>query len=155
QFLLISSTSVYGQTDGEQVNEDSPTDPREPVGRVLLEAEQRLRTDWWPDATVLRFAGIYGPGRLLRSKAIQVGEPIVADPDKCLNRSPGAAGADAVPAAEARAKPGTIYNLGAGHPVRRRDFYARMAEVLGVPPPRFVLPAPDAMPPHESANRRV
>jgi nucleoside-diphosphate-sugar epimerase len=58
-------------------------------------------------------------------------------------------------AAEARAKPGSIYNVSDGHPVRRVDFYARMAEVLGAPPPRFVPPSPDAMPPHESADRRV
>jgi nucleoside-diphosphate-sugar epimerase len=155
QLLFISSTSVYGQTDGELVDEDSPTDPREPAGRVLLEAEHRLRTAWLPDAIVLRFAGIYGPRRLLRSKSIRVGEPIVADPDKWLNVIHVDDGANAVLAAEARAKPGTVYNVSDGHPVQRRDFYARMAEVLGAPPPRFVPPSPDAMPPHESANRRV
>ncbi|HMF13049.1 MAG TPA: SDR family NAD(P)-dependent oxidoreductase, partial [Gemmataceae bacterium] len=42
-----------------------------------------------------------------------------------------------------------------GHPVRRRDFYAKMADVLAAPPPRFVLPSPGALPPHETANRRV
>ncbi|HMF15359.1 MAG TPA: SDR family NAD(P)-dependent oxidoreductase, partial [Gemmataceae bacterium] len=93
--------------------------------------------------------------RLLRSKAVQAGEPIVADPDKWLNLIHVDDGADAVLAAEALAKPGSIYNVCDGHPVRRRDFYARMAEVLDAPPPRFVPPSPDAMPPHESANRRV
>jgi nucleoside-diphosphate-sugar epimerase len=92
---------------------------------------------------------------VLRSKAIQAGEPIVADPDKWLNLIHVEDGADAVLAAEARAKHGAVYNVCDGHPVRRRDFYTRMAEVLAARPPRFVLPAPDALPPHETANRRV
>jgi nucleoside-diphosphate-sugar epimerase len=154
RLLFISSTSVYGQTNGEEVDELSPTQPREEAGQALLRAEQFLH-DGWPDAVVLRFAAIYGPGRLLRSKAIQAGEPIVADPDKWLNLIHVEDGADAVLAAEARAKHSAVYNVCDGHPVRRREFYTRMAEVLAAPPPRFVLPAPDALPPHETANRRV
>jgi nucleoside-diphosphate-sugar epimerase len=155
RLLFISSTSVYGQTDGEEVDEASATDSQEPAGRVLLKAENLLCSAWWPDAIILRFAGIYGPGRMQRSKAIQAGDPIVADPDKWLNLIHVEDGADAVLATEARAKPGTIYNISDGHPVRRRDFYAHMAEVVGAPVPRFVIPAPDALPPHETANRRV
>jgi nucleoside-diphosphate-sugar epimerase len=155
RFLFISSTSVYGQKDGQEVDESAPTEPQEPAGRVLLKAEQSLLTDWWPHAVVLRFAAIYGPGRLLRSKAIQAGEPISANPDKWLNLIHVEDGANAVMAAESRAKPGAIYNVSDGHPVRRRDFYTRMAEVLRGPAPQFVLPAPDAVPPHETANRRV
>jgi nucleoside-diphosphate-sugar epimerase len=155
RLLLISSTSVYGQTDGELVDEELPTEPREPAGRVLLEAEHRLLSDWWPDAIVLRFAAIYGPGRWLRSKAIQAGEPIMADPDKWLNLIHVEDGADTVLAAEARGRAGAIYNVSDGHPARRRDFYTRMAEALGAPPPRFVLPTLDTLPPHETANRRI
>ena len=157
RLLFISSTSVYGQVGGEEVAEDSPTDPnpREAAACILLGAERILLQDWWPDAIILRFSAIYGPGRLPRSKAIQAGEPIVADPDKWLNLIHVEDGADAVLAAEALAKPGTVYNVSDGHPVRRGDFYSRMAEVLGAPPPRFVPPLPHALPPHESANRRI
>ena len=155
RLLFISSTSVYGHTNGEQVDENSVTEPFEDAGCILVRAEKHLLEDWWPDAIILRFAAIYGPGRLLRSEAIQTGEPIVADPDKWLNLIHVEDGADVVLAAEARAKPGTFYNVSDGDPVRRREFYARMAEVLGAPPPRFVLPSLDALPPHEAANRRV
>lgn len=154
RFLFISSTSVYGQTDGEGVDEASPIEPDEETGKALVQAEDFLRRSW-PDAVVLRFAGIYGPDRLLRSKSIQAGEPIVADPDKWLNLIYVEDGADAVLAAEARGQAGAIYNVSDGHPVRRRDFYAKMADVLAAPPPRFVLPSPGALPPHETANRRV
>jgi nucleoside-diphosphate-sugar epimerase len=155
RFLYVSSTSVYGQADGEEVDESSPTAPREESGRIVLEAEAALRY-WLPDAVALRFAAIYGPGRLLRSKAIQAGEPIVADPDKWLNLIHVDDGAAAVIAAEAHAQLGAVYNICDGHPARRRDFYAAMARLLHAPVPRFVSPAKDApLPPHETANRRL
>ena len=60
--LFASSTSVYGQDDGSWVDEASATEPGNFMGRRLLEAEQLL--DDAPFATcVLRFSGIYGPGR--------------------------------------------------------------------------------------------
>jgi nucleoside-diphosphate-sugar epimerase len=154
RLIFISSTSVYGQTDGEEVDECSVTDPQEEAGQALVRAEDFLHREW-PDAVILRFAAIYGPGRLLRSKAIQAGEPIVADPEKWLNLVHVEDGADAILATEAHAEPGRIYNICDGEPVRRRDFYSRMAEELRAPPPRYVLPSPEALPPHETANRRV
>ncbi|MCB9597973.1 MAG: NAD-dependent epimerase/dehydratase family protein [Sandaracinaceae bacterium] len=60
--LFTSSTAVYGQDDGEWVDEASPAEPTRFTGEVLLEAERRLASA--PMATAsLRLAGIYGPGR--------------------------------------------------------------------------------------------
>jgi nucleoside-diphosphate-sugar epimerase len=154
RFLFISSTSAYGQTDGAEVDESSKTKPEEEAGQALLRAEKFVSARW-PDTVILRFAGIYGPGRLLRSKSIQAGDPIIAYPEKWLNLIHVDDGAAAVLAAESNGRSRAIYNICDGHPVRRRDFYARMAELLGAPPPRFVAPSPDALPPHESANRRI
>jgi len=66
RLIFVSSTAVYGQDDGEWVDEDSVTEPRGFSGQVLLEAEQ-LALDH--GGLVLRFSGIYGPGRdaLIRS----------------------------------------------------------------------------------------
>src|SRR5215472_4397222 len=36
RLLFVSSTSVYGQTGGEEVNEDSPAEPIEEAGQVLV-----------------------------------------------------------------------------------------------------------------------
>jgi nucleoside-diphosphate-sugar epimerase len=60
--LFTSSTAVYAQSDGGWVDETSPTEPTSFSGRRLLEAEALLLGSGWP-ATVLRLAGIYGPGR--------------------------------------------------------------------------------------------
>src|SRR5262245_2922546 len=40
RFVYVSATSVYGQTTGEFVTENSPTEPTEEAGKVVLEAEQ-------------------------------------------------------------------------------------------------------------------
>ena len=79
--LLASSTAVYHQCDGEWVDEDSPTEPHGFSGRILLQAEALLRERAAHRATVLRFGGIYGPGRerLLREVAAGIGcarEPV-------------------------------------------------------------------------------
>src|SRR5439155_10779702 len=84
RFVYVSSTGVYGQTDGTWVDERSETVPTEESGRVVLEAERLLRSKL-PAAVVLRFAGIYGPGRLLRRQLLVAGEPLVGDAEKWLN----------------------------------------------------------------------
>ena len=42
KFVYTSSTSVYGQTDGSQVKESSPTEPLVETAKVLLETEKVL-----------------------------------------------------------------------------------------------------------------
>lgn len=60
--FFVSSTSVHGQQEGEVVNEESPTDPSSFSGTLMCEAEQALINHSLP-GTVVRFSGIYGPGR--------------------------------------------------------------------------------------------
>ncbi|WP_340122022.1 NAD-dependent epimerase/dehydratase family protein [Methylobacter svalbardensis] len=62
QWLMVSSTSVYGQTLGEWVDEDSVAEPANITSRLLRQAEQTL-IDSNPANIVVRFSGIYGPGR--------------------------------------------------------------------------------------------
>jgi nucleoside-diphosphate-sugar epimerase len=154
RFLYVSSTGVYGQRGGEEVDETAATEPAEEAGRVVLAAESLVRRQL-PGAVILRLAGIYGPGRLLRRQAVEAGEPLEGDPDSWLNLIHVEDGAAAVLAAEPRARPGEIYNVCDDGPVRRLDFYRLLARVLGAPEPCFV-PSPDASSPEsERANRRV
>lgn len=154
KWVHVSSSSVYEQTDGGWVDETSPTTPTETAGRVMLEAEG-IVLQHRPDAMVLRFSGIYGPGRWLRRQSIIAGEPIVGDAEKWLNLIHVDDGAAAVLAAAERGEPGRIYNVCDDEPVRRRDFYTLMAERLGVPPPTFLPPPPGQTPQHERGNRRI
>src|SRR5262249_38079701 len=142
RFIYVSSTSVYAQSQGEDVNEACPTEPQEPPGTTLLAAEERARSI--RECVILRFAGIYGPGRLIRRKTVEAGEAIIGDPDKWLNLIHVEDGARAILAAEASTHPHRVYNICDDHPVRRRDFYTEMAYLLGAPEPRFVAPTPGA-----------
>ena len=152
-WISISSTSVYGQTDGQEVSEESPTIPLDDSGRIVLEAEQTLR-QLVPGAVILRFAGIYGPGRLLRRAALLAGQPLIGDAEKWLNLIHVADGVQAILAAESRAKPGALYNVADGTPVTRREFYTYLAKLLGAPPAQFELP-PVEQTLIQEANRRV
>ena len=149
RFIYVSSTSVYGQTDGSIVDEDSPTEPLEANGRIVLEAERTLR-EFRPDATILRFAGIYGPDRWLRKQPLLRGEHYNGDAETWLNLIRVEDGVRAVLAAEAAA-PGGTFNIADDRPATRREFYTELARLLGAPEARFE-PVPQ---PVREANRRI
>lgn len=73
RFLYASSTGVYAQTEGQRVDEESPTEPSHFSGRRLLEGERLLHQAPFP-STVVRFAGIYGPGRSRLVDGVRRGE---------------------------------------------------------------------------------
>jgi nucleoside-diphosphate-sugar epimerase len=74
--LFTSSTSVYAQTDGSVVTEESPAVPDRETGRLLLEAE-RVTLDGGGVAT--RLSGIYGPGRSVILKKFLSGEAVIEE----------------------------------------------------------------------------
>lgn len=60
--IFVSSTAVYAQDNGCWVNESAATEPTGFSGQRLLEAEQIIRSSNFNHA-IVRFSGIYGPGR--------------------------------------------------------------------------------------------
>ena len=62
RLLFTSSTSVYAQHQGEWVDEDSPAVAESFSGRCIRAGEQLLWDSDW-SVVVVRFGGIYGPGR--------------------------------------------------------------------------------------------
>lgn len=129
-FIYVSSSSVYGQTDGGWVDETARTVPEEPSGKIVLQAERELQSKL-PAAMILRFSGIYGPNRLLRRASIIAGAPIVGDAEKWLNLIHVDDGATAVLNAAVRGEAGRIYNICDDKPTRRHAFYTEMARLLG------------------------
>jgi nucleoside-diphosphate-sugar epimerase len=61
--LFVSSSAVYGDHDGEWIDEDTPSAPLGFNGSVLLEAEAWLAKQA-VQSIALRLAGLYGPGRM-------------------------------------------------------------------------------------------
>ncbi len=62
RIFFTSSTSVFGQSDGEWVTEDAPTSDSSFSTHRLLQGEHLLLESGLP-VTIVRFGGIYGPGR--------------------------------------------------------------------------------------------
>lgn len=62
RLFFISSTSVFGQSEGEWVTEDSPSEGKNFSSNRILEGEGLALGADFP-GTVVRFGGIYGPGR--------------------------------------------------------------------------------------------
>jgi nucleoside-diphosphate-sugar epimerase len=66
RLVYTSSTGVYGDHDGDWVDEETPLDPTTDKTRVLAEAERVAREEAPErgiEGTVARFAGLYGPDR--------------------------------------------------------------------------------------------
>ena len=85
RLFLVSSTGVYHQTKGEWVDESSETSPTRFSGKTLLKSEQRA-FGAWPNTTVVRFSGIYGPGRLRLIKKLKEGGTVIDNPPVYTNR---------------------------------------------------------------------
>jgi nucleoside-diphosphate-sugar epimerase len=142
RFILISSTSVYGQTDGQLVDEHSPCMPISENGSVCLETENVLTNSrFGPCAVILRLAGIYGPGRLhRRAKDLLAGIPITVPKDNFLNLIHVDDASAILAAAAIHAKPPCTFIVADGHAVKYLDYIAYLAKLLGVSDPQFIEP---------------
>lgn len=85
RIVLASSTSVYGVNDGRWVDEETPAKPGAFSGMRLLEAETLLARAPYP-GVVVRFGGIYGPGRNRMLDRVRKGTPVVDHPPRYTNR---------------------------------------------------------------------
>jgi nucleoside-diphosphate-sugar epimerase len=59
--FFVSSTSVYGQSQGEWIDETTPAQPTSATAKILLETEQSLSAAF--SSVAVRCSGIYGSGR--------------------------------------------------------------------------------------------
>jgi nucleoside-diphosphate-sugar epimerase len=146
QFIYISSTGVYGQSNGEWIDEDSVCLPRRAGGKACLAAEHQLAEHrLGPRSVVLRMAGLYGPGRLPKLHHLRAGKPLEVARGATLNLIHIDDAARIVLAAEQHARPPCRFVVADGHPVPRADFYRELSAILDVPPPRFVEPSGDRL----------
>jgi nucleoside-diphosphate-sugar epimerase len=159
RFVYASSTSVYGQSDGGWVVEDSPTEPASESGQVCRAAEDVAWTFAAASGlglSVVRYSGLYGPGRVIGRGALERGEPIPGEPDRYLNLIHiDDAGAAAV-AVLAKGEPGRVYLASDDRPVQRREYYELAARLLGAKAPTFAGDAGEGRNPEaDRTNRKV
>jgi len=134
----ISTTGVYHQTDGSWVDETSPARPRAAGGLAHLRAESLLHNrrphGRW---TILRLAGIYGPGRVPRVNDVIAGRPVDGPHGGYLNLIHVEDAANAVLAAWECKDRSRLYAVADDRPVIRSAFYEQIARLTGAPSPRF------------------
>jgi nucleoside-diphosphate-sugar epimerase len=83
--IWVSSTSVYGDNNGDWVDETTAPNPVTFSGEILLQAEQIIQN--LPcSSTAVRFSGIYGPGRSRLLSQVQAGKGRPKLPEQWSNR---------------------------------------------------------------------
>lgn len=85
RLFFVSSTAVYGQSQGQWVDESSVCEPMSFSGRVLLEAEA-LALASGVASTVVRLAGLYHPDKPWMLEQIREGAQSGAQPVHYGNR---------------------------------------------------------------------
>ncbi len=83
--IWVSSTSVYGDRQGAWVDEQSPTAAQTFSGKLLLQAEEQI-AELSCATVIVRFSGIYGPGRTRMLGQILAGKGRPAVPEQWSNR---------------------------------------------------------------------
>ncbi|USF87567.1 SDR family oxidoreductase [Candidatus Endoriftia persephone] len=139
--VYLSTTGVYGDCQGEWVDETRPPAPRVDRARRRLDAEQRWRA--WSEATggelvILRVAGIYGPGKLPQAR-LQNAVPMVCQAESPLtNHIHSLDLVEICVAAMQRGHNGEVYNVSDGQPGSMTDYFIQVADFLGLPRPPLI-----------------
>ncbi|MEH6578843.1 MAG: SDR family oxidoreductase [Amphritea sp.] len=85
QLFFVSSTAVYNQCQHEWIDETSATEPATFSGQIMLEAEHCALNNEIPGC-VVRFSGIYGPGRNYMLRQVKDGTGYAETPLQYSNR---------------------------------------------------------------------
>lgn len=129
-FFYSSSTSVYAASEGELCYEDSPL-VQGGLSRFMAEGERYL-LDSKLRGTVLRYGGLYGPGRTSFLKRVQQGlESLTPQSPHFTNRIHQADAVGMVAFLFERQEPG-IFNAVDREPSLRDDVVRFVAEELGL-----------------------
>ena len=134
RLLFISSTSVYAQSTGEWVSEETSAEPKHETGKILREAEHLILEK---SGTVIRLGGLYGPYRSALLHKFLSGEARI-DPqnDRFMNQIHRDDAAEAIHFLLGRAESGRqIYNLVDNQPRLLSECYRWLAERLNRPVP--------------------
>jgi nucleoside-diphosphate-sugar epimerase len=150
--VLIGSTAVWGASEDE-VTEDTPPNPEDFNGEIILQAEDLLHQQLPGLGTALRLSGIYGPGRtqlLDRLREGKIQAPL--GPGHFANRIHVQDAASACLHLLGLNDASPCYIGTDGHPLETAHLYDALAAKLGVPPPARRPVAPSGK---RLSNRRL
>lgn len=134
QVIFISSTAVYGESN-TKITASSPAIPDTDSGKAMLETEQFLSSNPSFTSTILRFAGLIGPGRnpgrfFAGKQDIPNGQAPVnlVHQEDCVEFSLALIVQNAF---------GQIYNVCSPDHPSKQDFYVKAAQQSQLPLPAF------------------
>ena len=143
RIVLISTTGVYGDSQGEWVDETTPTKPIAERAYRRLSAEDALKS--WAKKTakeymILRVPGIYAQDRLPLAR-LQKGLPVVNQAEAGFtNRIHADDLAQACLLAMSCSHKNETINITDGNPSTMTDYFNQVADYAGLPrPPQISL----------------
>lgn len=138
RLLFSSSTGVYGQSDGQWVDETSVVEPARTSGQCVLEGEAIVRAAPFP-STIVRFSGIYGPDRVRMIEQVRDGQALLRPGlPSWTNRIHRDDCAGVLTYLTLLAEPGPLYVASDSEPIPYNEMLRWLAKQLAV-----ALPAPD------------
>jgi len=139
-YIYTSSTSVYPQDGGVEVDEGADTSEAGSAGQVLLESERLIESnaDRFDSWAVLRLAGIYGPGRHFLLNQLKDGDGVIPGRgDYHMNMIHRDDIVTAMLATLRSGSPSGIYNICDDQPTTKEAVLLYLAQQLDLPLPRF------------------
>ncbi|OOG25046.1 NAD(P)-dependent oxidoreductase [Thioalkalivibrio denitrificans] len=141
RIVYISTTGVYGDRQGAEVDEGTPVNPQTDRARRRMHAERQLgefAAAHPTEVIILRVPGIYGPGRLPLDR-IRSGTPVICPEDAPPgNRIHADDLAALCVAALDRGAPGEVFNVGDAEHASMTAFIYTVADLAGLPRPPCV-----------------
>lgn len=134
----LSTTGVYGDANGNWVDEATPVNPNQARSKRRTEAEAgwlRLQAEHGVPVQVFRLAGIYGPGRNQLEGVKRGTAHRIVKPGQVFCRIHVEDIAQVLRASMEKPAPGAIYNLADDEPAPPQDVVAYAADLLKLPRP--------------------
>ncbi|QFT58053.1 NAD dependent epimerase/dehydratase family protein [Sulfitobacter sp. THAF37] len=131
----LSTTGVYGDHQGDWVDEQTPLAPSTRRGQARVEAEAAWQAIPGLPLHIFRLAGIYGPGRGPFAKVRRGTARRIIKPGQVFSRIHVEDIAQALELSIGQPDPGAIYNLCDDDPAPPQEVIGHAAALLGLPLP--------------------
>jgi nucleoside-diphosphate-sugar epimerase len=134
----LSTTAIYGNQDGNWVDEQTPPEPASRRGSLRLRAEQQWQFLHMNDGLplhIFRLSGIYGPGRSAID-SVRTGTALRIDkPGHVFNRVHVEDIVQVLIASMNRPNAGSIYNVSDDLPSSSHEVVSFACNLVGISPP--------------------
>ena len=137
----LSTTGVYGNTDGALVNECSPLNPTNERSKLRLLAEKSwlgLSNSYGLPVHLFRLAGIYGSGRNTLKRVMAGRAQRIELPGQKFSRVHVEDMARVLIASMTNREPGEVYNVCDDEPASQSDVVEYSCKILGIKPPALI-----------------